>query len=99
MIVDRERCVGSGECVFTVPDIFDQDEADGIVLLLTDTPEEALWGRRAPGRPPMPRQGHSGGGGVVYFGEAALCAAPQPFRRQAAARASYTLSQLCHAGA
>ena len=43
VIVDRERCVGSGECVFTAPDIFDQDEADGIVLLLTDTPEEALW--------------------------------------------------------
>ena len=43
VIVDRERCVGSGECVFTAPGIFDQDDEDGIVMLLTDTPEEALW--------------------------------------------------------
>lgn len=43
VIVDREKCVGSGDCVFTAPEIFDQDEADGIVLLLTDAPEEALW--------------------------------------------------------
>ncbi|MCY4394880.1 MAG: ferredoxin [Rhodospirillaceae bacterium] len=43
VIVDRERCVGSGECVFTAPGIFDQDDDDGIVMLLTDTPEEALW--------------------------------------------------------
>lgn len=43
VIVDREKCVGSGDCVFTAPGIFDQDEADGIVLLLTDAPEEALW--------------------------------------------------------
>ena len=43
VIVDRARCVGSGECVFTAPDIFDQDEDDGIVVLMTDTPEEALW--------------------------------------------------------
>ncbi len=43
VIVDRQKCVGSGECVFTAPEIFDQDEADGIVMLLTDTPEAALW--------------------------------------------------------
>ena len=43
VIVDRGKCVGSGDCVFTAPEIFDQDEADGIVLLLTDAPEEALW--------------------------------------------------------
>ncbi len=43
VIVDRERCVGSGECVFTAPGIFDQDDEDGIVMLLTDTPAKALW--------------------------------------------------------
>ena len=43
LIVDRDRCVGSGECVFTAPEVFDQDEDDGIVVLLTDTPEEELW--------------------------------------------------------
>ncbi|MYJ70663.1 MAG: ferredoxin [Rhodospirillaceae bacterium] len=43
VIVDRDKCVGSGECVFTAPEVFDQDEDDGIVVLLTDTPEEELW--------------------------------------------------------
>ena len=43
VIVDRERCVGSGECVFTAPEIFDQDKADGIVTLLTESPEKAMW--------------------------------------------------------
>lgn len=43
VIVDRDKCVGSGECVFTVPDVFDQDEDDGIVVLLTDAPEEEHW--------------------------------------------------------
>ena len=27
VIVDRDKCVGSGECVFTAPEVFDQDEA------------------------------------------------------------------------
>ncbi len=43
IVVDRDKCVGSGECVFTAPEVFDQDEDDGIVVLLTDTPEEELW--------------------------------------------------------
>lgn len=43
VIVDRDKCVGSGECVFTAPDVFDQDEDDGIVVLLTDAPEEEHW--------------------------------------------------------
>jgi ferredoxin len=39
---DPERCIGSGQCVLTAPDIFDQDE-DGAVHLLTEAPDE---GRR-----------------------------------------------------
>ncbi|GAA3438361.1 ferredoxin [Kutzneria kofuensis] len=35
---DRERCVGSGACAFTLPDIFDQDEDDGRVLVLVERP-------------------------------------------------------------
>ena len=31
---DRAVCIGSGNCVFTAPDVFDQDE-DGLVVLLT----------------------------------------------------------------
>jgi ferredoxin len=38
--VDRQRCVGSGQCAQTAPDIFDQDERDGIVILLAaEAPE------------------------------------------------------------
>nr|WP_091672609.1 ferredoxin [Micromonospora auratinigra] len=31
--VDRDRCCGSGNCVLTAPDVFDQDDEDGLVLL------------------------------------------------------------------
>ncbi|HWC81889.1 MAG TPA: (4Fe-4S)-binding protein [Pseudonocardiaceae bacterium] len=32
---DTDRCVGSGQCVLTEPDVFDQREEDGIVRLLS----------------------------------------------------------------
>ena len=32
--VDTHRCVGAGHCVRIVPEVFDQRESDGIVLLL-----------------------------------------------------------------
>jgi ferredoxin len=31
--VDRDRCCGSGNCVMTAPDVFDQGDADGLVVL------------------------------------------------------------------
>lgn len=31
--VDRERCVGSGLCALSVPEVFDQDQEDGLVVL------------------------------------------------------------------
>lgn len=34
---DRELCVGSGMCVLTLPEIFDQDEDDGRVVLRNPT--------------------------------------------------------------
>lgn len=38
---DRERCASSGMCVLTAPDVFDQDEEDGrVVLLLPDVTAE-----------------------------------------------------------
>ncbi|WP_067826573.1 ferredoxin [Nocardia inohanensis] len=43
--VDRDRCIGAGMCVWTAPDVFDQDDEDGRVLLLRATPgsdQEAL---------------------------------------------------------
>jgi ferredoxin len=32
---DREVCIGSGNCVFSAPAVFDQDDDEGLVLLLT----------------------------------------------------------------
>ncbi|SBT45027.1 Ferredoxin [Micromonospora narathiwatensis] len=31
--VDRDRCCGSGNCVVTAPEVFDQGDEDGLVLL------------------------------------------------------------------
>lgn len=47
--VDRERCIGAGQCVLTDPEIFDQSEEDGRVLLHTAHPpqEAAAAVRRA----------------------------------------------------
>lgn len=36
--VDRDVCIGSGNCVLTAPDIFDQDD-DGVVTLLVTDPD------------------------------------------------------------
>lgn len=43
IITDTDRCVGAGQCVLTEPDVFDQDEEEGTVLLLTErTTEQTL---------------------------------------------------------
>ena len=44
-----ERCGGAGQCTRTAPQVFDQEEDDGTVILLTDEPPEPLHGavRRA----------------------------------------------------
>jgi ferredoxin len=39
---DRDSCVSSGQCVMNAPDVFDQDEDDGVVFLKTDTPPPEL---------------------------------------------------------
>jgi ferredoxin len=36
--VDRERCCGAGMCVLTAPEVFDQDNEDGRVVLLEPAP-------------------------------------------------------------
>jgi ferredoxin len=38
IIVDRDKCIGSGQCVMTEPAVFDQDEDDGLVVLLQASP-------------------------------------------------------------
>ena len=39
--VDQDKCVASGQCVLVAPDVFDQRDEDGIVVLLR---EEAQTG-------------------------------------------------------
>jgi ferredoxin len=39
IIADTSRCVGAGQCVLTDPEVFDQDEAAGTVVVLVEHPE------------------------------------------------------------
>lgn len=39
--VDKDKCITAGHCVLVAPEVFDQDE-DGVVELLDDTPPERL---------------------------------------------------------
>jgi ferredoxin len=36
--IDQDRCIASGQCVLTAPDVFDQREDDGIAVLLNTEP-------------------------------------------------------------
>lgn len=40
IVADKHKCVGAGTCVVIAPDVFDQDDADGIVILLNEEPAE-----------------------------------------------------------
>ncbi|WP_197319049.1 ferredoxin [Saccharomonospora sp. NB11] len=40
--VDEDKCCGAGQCVLLAPDVFDQREDDGIVVLLDAEPGEEL---------------------------------------------------------
>jgi ferredoxin len=39
---DTGRCVGAGMCALSLPEIFDQSEDDGTVVVLDPEPSEAL---------------------------------------------------------
>ncbi|MFF5306624.1 MULTISPECIES: ferredoxin [unclassified Streptomyces] len=39
--VDQDRCVSAGHCVVSAPDVFDQREEDGVVVLLDPRPPVA----------------------------------------------------------
>jgi ferredoxin len=41
--IDQDKCCGSGMCVLTAPDVFDQRDADGIVELLDPAPPRSVW--------------------------------------------------------
>lgn len=42
LTIEPDACVGSGQCALAVPEIFDQDEEDGTVVLLDTRPEPDL---------------------------------------------------------
>lgn len=39
--LDQLKCVASGQCVFSAPEVFDQRDEDGIAFLLTEQPDDA----------------------------------------------------------
>lgn len=36
--VDTEKCCGAGQCVLVAPEVFDQRDEDGIVVVLDERP-------------------------------------------------------------
>ncbi|WP_425826004.1 ferredoxin [Streptomyces fractus] len=38
LTVDQDKCCGSGACVLSAPEVFDQRDEDGVVTLLTPQP-------------------------------------------------------------
>ncbi|MER5967665.1 ferredoxin [Streptomyces sp. NPDC002057] len=36
--IDRDRCLGAGMCALTAPRVFDQDDDEGLVVLLDARP-------------------------------------------------------------
>ena len=36
IVIDPDKCIGAGHCVRAAPEIFDQREEDGIVVLLME---------------------------------------------------------------
>ncbi|MEV6284781.1 ferredoxin [Kribbella sp. NPDC051770] len=42
--VDQSTCIASGQCVLTTPEVFDQRDDDGIVVLVTADPPNSLTG-------------------------------------------------------
>lgn len=38
--VNTPRCIGAGNCVMAAPDVFDQGEDDGLVILLQEFPAD-----------------------------------------------------------
>ncbi|MQY20116.1 ferredoxin [Nocardia macrotermitis] len=38
VVVDQDKCVGSGQCVMLSEAVFDQRDEDGVVVLLQENP-------------------------------------------------------------
>ncbi|WP_369228629.1 ferredoxin (plasmid) [Streptomyces sp. R39] len=42
--IDEEKCCAAGQCVLAAPEVFDQRDEDGIVVLLDAEPDESRYG-------------------------------------------------------
>lgn len=42
VFVDRDKCISAGQCVLAAPDVFDQDDEEGLVQLLQQNPTADL---------------------------------------------------------
>jgi ferredoxin len=40
--VGTDKCIASGQCVLTSPEVFDQRDEDGVVVLLNPSPSAEL---------------------------------------------------------
>lgn len=54
IVVDREKCIGAGQCVMSAPEVFEQDET-GTVAPVTESPGPGTWDevREAAGQCPV----------------------------------------------
>jgi ferredoxin len=43
--IDNDQCIGAGQCVLSAPEVFDQKDDDGTVVLLDEKPAEGVRGR------------------------------------------------------
>ncbi len=42
VFIDQDKCCGAGQCVMAAPEVFDQRDDDGIVVLLNSEPPDGL---------------------------------------------------------
>ncbi|MEV6171988.1 ferredoxin [Streptomyces sp. NPDC051954] len=42
IVAETDKCVGAGQCALIAPEVFDQGEDDGIVVVLNTEPGSAL---------------------------------------------------------
>lgn len=39
--IDEDKCCGAGQCVLAAPEVFDQRDEDGVVILLDENPPDS----------------------------------------------------------
>lgn len=41
IIIEEDKCVAAGQCVFVAPEVFDQRDEDGVAYLIDEDPPES----------------------------------------------------------